>query len=177
MAINTEEESGNLLLWILVWSELAAFGALTGAFIIAFALNPDAFAAARQHLQPQLAGLNTLILLASGWQAAVAASRHTALPGKRRALVLAGLLGFAFVGVKLHEYSTEIAFASDPAYGAFFELYFLLTGFHLLHVIFVAILLFIVACWPKNENITLVTTLWHVIDLVWIVIFPVVYLV
>lgn len=132
MAINTEEESGNLLLWILVWSELAAFGALTGAFIIAFALNPDAFAATRQHLQPQLAGLNTLILLASGWQAAVAASRHTALPGKRRALVVAGLLGFAFVGVKLHEYSTEIAFASDPAYGAFFELYFLLTGFHLL---------------------------------------------
>ena len=72
MAINTEEESGNLLLWILVWSELAAFGALTGAFIIAFTLNPDAFAAARQHLQPQLAGLNTLILLASGWQRGLA---------------------------------------------------------------------------------------------------------
>lgn len=114
MAINTEEESGNLLLWILVWSELAAFGALIGAFIITFALNPEEFAAARLHLQPQLAGLNTLILLASGWLAAVAASRHTALPGKRRALVLAGLLGYAFVGVKLYEYSTEIAFASDP---------------------------------------------------------------
>lgn len=177
MAINTEEESGNLLLWILVWSELAAFGALTGAFIIAFTLNPEAFAAARQHLQPQLAGLNTLILLASGWQAAVAASRHTALPGRRRALALAGLLGFVFVGVKLYEYSTEIAFASDPAYGAFFELYFLLTGFHLLHVVFVAVLLFLVVVFPKNENVTLVTTLWHVIDLVWIVIFPIVYLV
>lgn len=177
MAINTEEESGNLLLWILVWSELATFGALLGAFIIAFALNSEASAAARLHLQPQLAGLNTLILLASGWQAAVAASRHTALPEKRRALVLAGLLGFAFVGVKLYEYSTEIAFASDPAYGSFFELYFLLTGFHLLHVIFVAVLLFIVAVLPKNENVTLVTTLWHVIDLVWIVIFPVIYLV
>ncbi|CAN7562028.1 cytochrome c oxidase subunit 3 [Agrobacterium tumefaciens] len=177
MAINTEEESGNLLLWILVWSELAAFGALTGAFIIAFALDAEGFAAGRQHLQPQLAGLNTLILLASGWQAAVAASRHTALPGKRRALVLAGLLGFAFVGVKLYEYSTEIAFVSDPAYGSFFELYFLLTGFHLLHVIFVAVLLFIIAVFPKNENVTLVTTLWHVIDLVWIVIFPVIYLV
>ena len=41
----------------------------------------------------------------------------------------------------------------------------------------ISILLFIVACWPKNENITLVTKLWHVIDLVWIVIFPVIYLV
>ncbi|MDR6192634.1 nitric oxide reductase NorE protein [Agrobacterium pusense] len=177
MPTNTEEESGNLLLWILVWSELTAFGALTGAFIIAFALNPEAFTAARQHLQPQLAGLNTLILLASGWQAAVAASRHTALAGRRRALALAVLLGFVFVGVKLYEYSTEIAFASDPAYGAFFELYFLLTGFHLLHVVFVAVLLFLVAAFPKNENVTLVTTLWHVIDLVWIVIFPVIYLV
>lgn len=177
MAINTEEESGNLLLWILVWSELAAFGALTGAFIIAFALNPDGFIAARQHLQPQIAGLNTLILLASGWQAAVAASRHTDLPAKRLALILAGLLGFVFAGVKFYEYSTEIAFAYDPAYGVFFELYFLLTGFHLLHVVFVAILLFVVAVFPKNENVTLVTTLWHVIDLVWIVIFPVIYLV
>lgn len=177
MPTSTEEESGNLLLWILVWSELAAFGALTGAFIIAFALNPEAFTAARQHLQPQLAGLNTLILLASGWQAAVAASRHTAPPGRRRALALAGLLGFVFVGVKLYEYCTEIDLASDAAYGAFFELYFLLTGFHLLHVVFVAVLLFLVAVFPKNENVTLVTTLWHVIDLVWIVIFPIVYLV
>ena len=40
-----------------------------------------------------------------------------------------------------------------------------------------AALLFLVAVFPKNENVTLVTTLWHVIDLVWIVIFPIVYLV
>lgn len=177
MTTETDGESGNLLMWILVWSELVAFGALTGAFIIAFAIDRQAFAAARQHLQPQIAGFNTLVLLASGWQAAVAASSRIPAAKRRIALVLAGLLGFVFASIKLYEYSTEIAFAPDTAYGAFFDLYFMLTGFHLLHVVFVAVLLLLVAAWPKDENVTLVTTLWHVIDLVWIVIFPIVYLV
>lgn len=177
MTTETEEESGNLLLWILVWSELAAFGALTAAFIIAFSLDQQSFMAARQHLQPQIAGFNTLVLLASGWQAAVAASNRTPLRRKRAALVIAGMTGFVFAALKLYEYSTEISFAADTAHGVFFELYFILTGFHLLHVVFVAVLLLIVAVWPKDENITMVTTLWHVIDLVWIVIFPIIYLV
>lgn len=176
MAAN-DEEDGNLLMWILVWSELIVFGALLGAFLIAFTINESAFLAAREHLRPQIAGFNTLVLLGSGWQAAIAARRNTSMPQKRQALILAALLGFVFTGLKLYEYSTEIAFASDAAYGAFYELYFMLTGFHLFHVIFVAVLLLIVAVKPKDENVTLVTTIWHIIDLVWIVIFPVIYLV
>lgn len=176
MAAN-DEEDGNLLMWILVWSELIVFGALLGAFLIAFTINESAFVAAREHLQPQIAGFNTLVLLGSGWQAAITARRNTSVQQKRQALILAALLGFVFTGLKLYEYSTEIAFASDAAYGAFYELYFMLTGFHLFHVIFVAILLLIVAVKPKDENVTLVTTIWHIIDLVWIVIFPVIYLV
>jgi nitric oxide reductase NorE protein len=128
-------------------------------------------------LRPQIAGFNTLVLLGSGWQAAIAARRNSSAQRRRRALILAALLGFVFTAFKLYEYSTEIAFASDPAYGAFYELYFMLTGFHLFHVIFVAGLLLIVAVKPKDENVTLVTTIWHIIDLVWIVIFPVIYLV
>jgi nitric oxide reductase NorE protein len=172
-----DEDNGNLLMWILVWSELIVFGALLAAFLIAFALNEEGFIAARGHLQPQIAGFNTLVLLGSGWQAAIAARRNSSVQLRRRALILAALLGFVFTALKLYEYSTEIAFASDAAYGAFYELYFMLTGFHLFHVIFVAGLLLIVAVKPKDENVTLVTTIWHIIDLVWIVIFPVIYLV
>jgi nitric oxide reductase NorE protein len=172
-----DEENGNLLMWILVWSELIVFGALLAAFLIAFALNETGFTAARGHLQPQIAGFNTLVLLGSGWQAAIAARRSSSEQVRRRALILAALLGFVFTALKLYEYSTEIAYASDAAYGAFYELYFMLTGFHLFHVIFVAGLLLIVAVKPKDENVTLVTTIWHIIDLVWIVIFPVIYLV
>jgi len=178
IAATVEEDTTDaLLLWVLVWSELAAFGILLVGFLIVGLLQPDAFAAARSHLDPLLAGINTLVLLTSGWQAALATRPSASLKQRRRALVNAALFGFAFVGTKLFEYSAEAGVAGDPQFGSFFELYFLVTGFHLLHVVFGAFVLIIVAWRPKPGNVELITTLWHVIDLVWIVMFPLVYLV
>ncbi|CAN7730913.1 MULTISPECIES: cytochrome c oxidase subunit 3 [Ensifer] len=166
----------DLLLWVLVWSELAAFGILLVGFLVVGVIQADAFAAARSHLNPLLAGINTLVLLTSGWQAALATRPAASTPTRRRALVLAALFGFAFVAIKLFEYSTEVAVAGLPKFGAFFELYFLITGFHLLHVAFGSVILLLVAWRPSPGNIALITTLWHVIDLVWIVMFPIIYL-
>ncbi|MDP9629390.1 UNVERIFIED_ORG: nitric oxide reductase NorE protein [Ensifer adhaerens] len=166
----------DLLLWVLVWSELAAFGILLVGFLVVGVIQADAFAAARSHLNPLLAGINTLVLLTSGWQAALATRPVASTPTRRRALVLAALFGFAFVAIKLFEYSTEVAVAGLPQFGAFFELYFLITGFHLLHVAFGSVILLLVAWRPSPGNIALITTLWHVIDLVWIVMFPIIYL-
>ncbi|OMQ46386.1 cytochrome c oxidase subunit 3 [Ensifer sp. 1H6] len=166
----------DLLLWVLVWSELAAFGILLVGFLVVGVIQADAFAAARSHLNPLLAGINTLVLLTSGWQAALATRPIASTPTRRRALVLAALFGFAFVAIKLFEYSTEVAVAGLPKFGAFFELYFLITGFHLLHVAFGSVILLLVAWRPSPGNIALITTLWHVIDLVWIVMFPIIYL-
>lgn len=172
-----EDEADEVLLWVLVWSELAAFGILIATFLVSSLLEPQAFAAGQRHLRPDLAGLNTLLLLTSGWQAALAARRGASLKQQRRGLLLAALLGFLFVAIKIHEYGMEIAFAGDPAYGAFFELYFILTGFHLLHVVFLGLVLLLVAWRQRPANIMLATTLWHVVDLVWIVMFPILYLV
>lgn len=172
-----EDTDDTLLLWVLVWSELAAFGILLVGFLVVGLIQPDAFAAARSHLDPLLAGINTLVLLTSGWQAALAARPQSSLRRQRHALVLAALFGLAFAAIKLFEYSTEAGVAGDPRFGSFFELYFLVTGFHLLHVVFGSLVLLIVAIRPKPGNVTLITTLWHVIDLVWIVMFPLVYLV
>ncbi|ACP24774.1 NorE protein involved in nitric oxide reduction [Sinorhizobium fredii NGR234] len=172
-----EEEADTFILWVLIWSELAAFGILIGAFLVASMIAPEDFAIARLHLKPGIAALNTLVLLTSGWQAAIAAGQHASTARRRRALVLAALLGFAFVAIKIYEYSTEIRFAGEAAFHSFFELYFILTGFHLVHVGFVGLLLLVVAWRPRPVNIVLVTTLWHVIDLVWIVMFPILYLV
>lgn len=166
----------DLLLWVLVWSELAAFGILLVGFLVVGVIQADAFAAARSHLNPLLAGINTLVLLTSGWQAALATRPVASTPTRRRTLVLAALFGFAFVAIKLFEYSTEVAVAGLPQFGAFFELYFLITGFHLLHVAFGSVILLLVAWRPSPGNIALITTLWHVIDLVWIVMFPIIYL-
>ncbi|MFC3074564.1 cytochrome c oxidase subunit 3 [Shinella pollutisoli] len=170
------EGDDSLLLWVLVWSELVAFGALLAAFLVMSALDPQGAAALRGHLSPGLAGANTLILVLSGWQAALAVRRRDEGLAVRRPLVLAAMLGLAFVAVKLLEYSREIDFVGDPAAGGFFELYFLVTGFHLLHVLFGSVLLLLVAWRPSRANVFLIATLWHAIDLVWLVMFPILYL-
>lgn len=170
------EGEDSLLLWVLVWSELIAFGALLVAFLVMSSMDPDGAAALRAHISPGLAGANTIILVLSGWQAALAVRRRADEAAVRRPLAIAALLGLAFVAVKLFEYSREIAFVGDGAAGVFFELYFLVTGFHLLHVLFGSAVLLLVAWRPSRANVLLIATFWHVIDLVWLVMFPILYL-
>lgn len=169
------EEGGNLVLWILVWSELAAFGVLLCGFMVMSLLHPENFALAKLHLDGRLASLNTLVLITSGWLAAEAA-RAGSEQIRRVTLVGSAVLGLAFAAIKLVEYQDELRFAGDATFNAFFELYFLITGFHLAHVIFLALLMLVIARRPAPSNVALVTTVWHVIDIVWLVIFPVVYL-
>lgn len=176
LAPTVEEESDVLLLWVLVWSELVAFGILIGAFLVMSAFEPERFALARLHLSPGLAAINTVVLLTSGWQAAVAARPTASARQVRRSLIAAALLGFVFLVVKLFEYAGEIRYAGDEAVSGFFELYFIITGFHLLHVVFGALVMLLIAWRPTRGNVALITTLWHAIDLVWIVMFPIIYL-
>ena len=169
------EEGGDLVLWILVWSELAAFGILLSGFLVMSFLHPESFSLAKLHLDGRLASINTLVLIASGWLAAEAA-RASAERIRTIALIGAAALGFVFAAIKLLEYRNELHFVGDVTFSAFFDLYFLITGFHLAHVIFLSLLMLVIARKPEPSNVTLVATVWHVIDIVWLVIFPVVYL-
>lgn len=169
------DEGGDLLLWVLVWSELAAFGILLGAFLVMSVLHVESFAAAKLHLSARIAGFNTIVLLTSGWLAALAARESASERQQRMALIGAAALGFVFVGFKFLEYSSEWKFAGDETFAAFFELYFMITGFHLAHVAFVAGLFLLIARRPERSNIVMLTTVWHVIDLVWLVMFPLIY--
>jgi nitric oxide reductase NorE protein len=171
-----EEEGDVFLLWVLVWSELVAFGILICAFLVMSALEPDRFAQARLHLSPGLAAINTVVLLTSGWLAAIAARRNATSRQTQRSLVLAAVFGFVFVGIKLFEYFGEAQYAADEALSRFYEIYFIITGFHLLHVVFGSIVMLLVAMKPSRTNVLLITTLWHAVDLVWIVMFPIIYL-
>jgi nitric oxide reductase NorE protein len=168
-------EGDGLLLWILVWSELAAFGALLIAFMIMTVLDPEGAALFRSHLHPGLAAANTIILVLSGWQAALAVRLGAEGRAVRRSLVLAALLGLCFTAVKIFEYTLEVR-SGIGALGTLAELYFLITGFHLLHVVFGAAILLLVAWRPSRGNVVMIATLWHAIDLVWLVMFPIVYL-
>ena len=175
MATAQGKEADSLLLWILVWSELAVFGALLVAFMVLTLVDVGNASLLRAHLHPGLAALNTVLLVLSGWQAALAVRRGADLSGVRRSLVLAGLLGLVFAAVKLTEYGIEVRSGIGAA-GTLAELYFLVTGFHLLHVVFGAVVLFLVAWRPSRGNVVMIATLWHAIDLVWLVMFPIVYL-
>ncbi|MFC6448336.1 cytochrome c oxidase subunit 3 [Shinella zoogloeoides] len=175
MATTQGRQADSLLLWILVWSELAVFGALLVAFMVLTMMDMEGAALFRAHLHPGLAAANTIILVLSGWQAALAVRLGTEGRPVRRPLVLAALLGLAFVAVKIFEYTLE-ARAGIGSLGALAELYFLVTGFHLLHVVFGAAVLLLVAGRPSQTNVVTIATLWHAVDLVWLVMFPIVYL-
>lgn len=172
----TQDGGGTALLWVLVWSELVAFGLLFGAFLVTGVVQQDAFAQARTHLDLPLAGLNTMVLLTSGYFAALAAREGAPPRQTRPALIAAALFGFVFAGIKILEYAGEIGVAGDERFGSFFELYFLITGFHLVHVVFGSIVLLLVAIRVNRSNVLLITTLWHVIDLIWVLMFPLIYI-
>jgi len=174
--VETVDEGGDLLLWILVWSELITFGILFCGFLTVSLFQPAEFAAAKLQLSPRIAGFNTIILLASSWTAALAVQAGANRRLQQLYLAATAALGFAFVAVKLVEYSLEIAGAGDPSFGSFFELYFLITGFHLAHVAFLGLVLLLIAYRPYQPNIVMATTIWHVVDLIWLVMFPLLYL-
>lgn len=169
---------GELMMWVLIVSELLVFGAGLTAFMAVRLTDPGGFAAAQDHLFRAGAALNTLVLVSSGLLAALAVRWRDA--GARRAarvaLVLAALLGCVFLGIKGAEYASKaaqgIAWDTHP----FFTFYYLLTGFHAAHVIAGVILLLLVAVRDAPGNIEAAAMFWHMVDLVWVLLFPVVYL-
>ena len=170
---------GDPMMWVLVFSELVAFGLFLGAFIVARAVRPAIFASGQTALDLTLAGCNTIVLVTSGWAAAKGAASARADEARRARLwlLLAMALGGAFVTIKLVEYAREIGGGIGLETSVFFTLYFLLTGFHLLHVCLGIIILAVVCRRADPVDVETGTVFWHMVDLVWIVMFPILYLV
>jgi len=170
---------GHPMMWILIGSELLVFGAALIAFSAARLGDIAGFAEAQNHLD-RLAGLiNVMVLLTSGLFAALAveATRSGAIFRARVWLGVASAFGLVFLAFKGVEYHAEIALGYGLNSGGFFTLYYLITGFHALHVIFGIIVLGVVAAWPSLINVETGAAFWHMVDLVWLLVFPVVYLV
>ncbi|PJG56101.1 copper oxidase [Bradyrhizobium forestalis] len=174
-----EDLPGDPMIWVLIFSELAAFGLFLGAFVVARAVHPAVFAAGQATLETHLAGINTIVLVTSGWAAAraTAAARAGRRPAARGWLFGAMALGTLFIAIKLFEYAGEIALGNGLETSAFFTLYFLLTGFHLLHVGLGVVILAVVSRGANAAGVETGTAFWHMVDLLWIVMFPIIYLV
>ena len=170
---------GNPMMWVLIASEIAVFGAGLAGFAGARIFEPEEFARSQAMLDRLAGAVNTAVLLTSGLFAALAVSaRGRGERGSARIhLGAAGLLGLVFLAVKIAEYAHKLEAGIGMETNTFFTLYYLLTGFHFLHVIFGLIVLAIVAVWDSMENLETGAAFWHMVDLVWVLIFPVIYLV
>jgi nitric oxide reductase NorE protein len=170
---------GHPMMWVLILTEVVTFGLLLLTFAVARAVQPALFAAGQAQLDALLGGTNTVVLITSGWLAALAVEVRTS--GTRhmpRILLCAAMaLGVVFMVIKVIEYLDKIRAGIGLDTDTFFTLYFLLTGFHLLHVMLGILVLAVVGWHDSLDNLKTGTAFRHVIDLAWVVMYPLVYLV
>jgi cytochrome c oxidase subunit 3 len=193
-----QQEASYLGMWLFLVTEILFFGGAFTVYLVYRTANPEAFAAASNQLDLTWGTINTAVLLGSSLTMALAV--WAAQTGRRKSTVGLTLttlvLGSAFLGVKAIEYSHKFHEHLVPgphfqwegplAAGAqmFFNLYFVLTGLHALHMVVGAGLLIAVAilAWkgrfsPENHNfVEGVGLYWHFVDIVWIFLFPLLYL-
>lgn len=161
---------GEPLIWVLILSELAVFGAGLVAFMAVRLGDPAGFAEAQAHLHRLAAGVNTLVLVTSGWLVAQAAKGARAWPRLAAAIAL----GAVFLALKGAEFADLMAKGISTETHAFFTFSYLLTGFHAAHVLAGMVLLGVACLQPRALEPA--GAFWHMVDLVWVLLFPVVYL-
>lgn len=169
---------GELLMWVLILSELAVFGAGLLAFLAVRLTDPQGFAEAQSHLHRTGAAANTLVLVTSGWLAALATRAAEAGQTRRLRFLLAAAiaLGAVFLILKATEYADLFAQGIGTETHAFYTFSYLLTGFHAAHVLAGMILLTLVGWLATPKAVETGAAFWHMVDLVWVLLFPVVYL-
>jgi len=194
-----EFEASKEGMWIFLVTEVLMVGAIFVGYLLLRNLYPEAFAAAHKLLNVKLGALNTVILITSsvtmvlGVTAAQRSQRKKAI----QMLSLTILLGFGFLIVKYFEYShkfhegilpagkfTYEGLANVPKAPLFFSMYFMLTGVHAFHVVVGMLLIgWVILRLRKGEihggfytPVELVGFYWHFVDLVWIYLFPLLYL-
>jgi nitric oxide reductase NorE protein len=178
---------GEAGLWIFILGDMTLFAAIMLAFLWNRRSDPDGFRdSAHQLIQP-IGAVNTLVLLLSSYLVVGALCAHRAARHVHARRLVAGAIGCAavFAVLKAFEYYGEISAGHTPASGKFFNFYFILTGLHLLHVIVGTALLMAwqlmlkrQRAWAGTQRVAEgIASYWHMVDLLWVAIFALVYLV
>jgi cytochrome c oxidase subunit 3 len=194
-----QQEAGTLGMWLFLATEILFFGGMFLAYTVYRATYPEVYGQASRHLDIVLGTINTGVLLCSSLTMAMGV--HEAQRGNRRMLVflllLTMLLGAAFLGIKFYEYYQKFEehlipgpqfVWNAPGYKAamlFFLFYFVMTGMHALHMIIgigMMTVLVIMTLRGKFNSIyyspvELGGLYWHFVDIVWVFLFPLLYLV
>jgi cytochrome c oxidase subunit 3 len=186
-------------MWLFLVTEILLFGGLFVGYGIMHAKHPEAFMAAHHHLNRTLGATNTIVLLLSSFTMVMGV--WSAQTGQRKKLivflVLTLLLAGCFLVVKYFEYSHKFhegllpgKFYSHegdtvPGQFMFFSFYFMMTGLHGIHVLIgmIAIGWILRRAIRGDFNpgyygpVDLVGLYWHLVDMIWIYVFPLMYLI
>ncbi len=176
---------GDLAMWFFIVAELSVFGLMIMGFTVTEALHSDSFRSSRARLDTSTGLTLTLSLLTSGFFAALAVAQVRRNQQRIAALLLvaAVISSLFYTVIKLTEYQHLAALGLDIEYDVFFTLYWILTGFHFLHVLLGLVILLFMAlrCWRQQyspqhpHNLESGVLYWHMVDLVWVMLFPLVY--
>jgi cytochrome c oxidase subunit III len=200
--LEQQHEASTLGMWLFLITEVMFFGGLFMAYTLYRIWYPEAWAEGSRELDIRLGGFNTVVLIASSLTMAFAV--RTAQTGYRRAnigwLLATMVLGLTFLVVKFFEYKEKFELHHVPGYDfhitgphanlagpmeIFFSLYFTMTGLHALHML-IGFGILSVITWMSYKNrfspewytpVEMSGLYWHFVDIVWIFLFPLLYLV
>jgi cytochrome c oxidase subunit 3 len=200
----TAYHAAKLGMWLFLATEILLFGGLFGAYALYHWMYHEEFHLASKQLNWMMGGINTLVLIFSSFTAALAvdAAQHGDNKKVVRNLSVTLVCGGIFLVIKFFEWSAKyhhgifpgapehdgMAFnnpAFNEAYKSFFGLYYCMTGLHGLHVIFGMGLMVWALLKAKNNRfsptyytpVEISALYWHLVDLIWIYLFPLLYLV
>lgn len=181
------ELPGGVVLWLFVAVELLTFGLFFFTFALGRRVDPASFAAGQAELHPLLGMLNTCVLLTGGWLAAYGVLAHR----RGRAGVVstcfwgAAASGLVFMAIKLFEYVEVLGNGITFSTSNFWFHYLFVTGLHFLHVL-AGVGFLVPTAWRAGRDaygpedsltIEAVAVFWHLVDLIWVFLFPLFYLV
>jgi cytochrome c oxidase subunit 3 len=194
-----QKEATTLGMWVFLVTEVLFFGGLFLAYLVYRSWYPVDFAVASHELDIVLGTINTVVLITSSLTMALGV--HAAQTGERSKLlaflVITMILGATFLVIKGFEYQHKFvehhvpgpSFQFEAEYfrhaQVFFSLYFVMTGLHAIHMIIGLGIMSWMVWWTMNGTITaeyaspieISGLYWHFVDIVWIFLFPLLYLI
>ena len=177
---------GGILMWIVIFLELITFGMALIAMAAYSKDDPEVFHNSRLLLNTTYGTINTIFLITSGFFMALSVHALKEKQLKKTAfyLLLTMLGGVLFLVIKTIEYSAKLDAGLTINYNTFFSFYWMLTLFHVIHVI-VGLVILVISYFnlkKKKEQTNLddfeaSAAFWHMCDLIWLLLFPIIYLI
>ena len=184
---NKDPLPGDLAIWFVIMAEMLVFGVFFIVYVVVRSNNVELFNEYQLELHRIGGVINTLALITSSYFVALSihAVRLGNLQRTGNMLLLALLMGAVFVGVKIWEYSHVFGAGIHLSTNTFYSFYISLTFFHFMHVLLGMVILGIIYYFLRkgkysaesHRDLETGASYWHMVDLLWIVLFPLVYII